>query len=111
MDGQTSALNQEEALDLLAYLLSSAQGCIQEPPDYAIYRLVTAAERLAQAWARRASGTMADYLQNLALQTPTQATRLDTDLGGFQEFLSEQIRRLALETKQWDGPGGIKNEP
>jgi len=46
MDKQHLALTQEEALELLAYLLTSAQGCIGEPADYGVYRLVTAAERL-----------------------------------------------------------------
>lgn len=102
MDGQSIALTQEEALELLAYLLSSAQGCIREPADYGVYRLVTAAERLAAAWAPRTSGELTDYLQNLAMQTPTQAARMDTDLAGFQTFLADQIQKLAWETKHWD---------
>ena len=110
MKPSSLALTQEEAFELLAYLLTSAQGGIQEPPDYAIYRLVTAAERLARAWAPRASNRMSDYLHNLALQAPTQAAKLITGPNEFQDFIAEQISRLAQELKHAEETSGASDE-
>ena len=37
------ALNNADALSLLAYLLTSAEGCLKEPLIYGVHRLATAA--------------------------------------------------------------------
>jgi hypothetical protein len=100
MAEQNLALTHDQALELLAYLLSSAQGCLNEPPDYGVYRLVSAADRLASMWAPRANGGLAGYLSDLSTHMPSEAARIDVDLEGFAAYLSEQIRRLAQEVKQ-----------
>jgi hypothetical protein len=110
MESEDTALTQDEALELLAYMLSSVQDCAKSP-YYAVYRLVTAAERLARIWAPRASGSLAAYLHDLAMQTPSRASQMDADADGFQEFMSVQVRKLALEVRQRAGVGEGKYEP
>jgi hypothetical protein len=111
MEHNNVALTHDEALELLAYLLSSTQGGLKEPSDYAIYRLITAAERLARVWAPRTSGTLSEFLQNLAVQAPTEAAKLITGPSEFQEFLAEQISNLAQEVRLLEVTGGTSNEP
>ena len=99
MDQNDLALTHDEALELLAYLLSSAQGFQFEQPAYNLLRMVSAADHLARAWASRTSGELSEYLNHLALQTPHKAARIDIDLEGFNTYLDEQIRALAQIVK------------
>ena len=100
MEGQNTALTQEEALEIVAYLLTSAQGCINQPPDYGVLRLVSAADRIARTWAPRASGDLAAYLDDLGTHMPSEAARIDVDLEGFETYLGQQIAALAGIVKQ-----------
>jgi hypothetical protein len=93
-------LTEDEALELLAYLLTSAQGCINQPPDYSVLRIVSAADRMARTWAPRASGDLAAYLEELGTRMPTEAARMDVDMEGFTTYLAEQVRVLAKIVKQ-----------
>jgi hypothetical protein len=95
MDDQNLALTHEEALEIFAYLLTSAQKCVEEPPDYGVYRLVSAADRMARMWAPRTTDELAAYLTDLGTQMPSEAARIDVDLEGFLTYLGSQIGALA----------------
>jgi hypothetical protein len=62
------ALTGDEALELLAFLLSSARSCLYDPPGYGTYRLATAAERLSRAWEPRTRDGLRAYLHELSDQ-------------------------------------------
>ena len=72
MNERDLALTDDEAFELLAFLLASAHSCLYDPPGYGTYRLATAAERLASAWAPRATGSLGGYLRGLARSVPAQ---------------------------------------
>jgi hypothetical protein len=110
MDHSGLALAEDEALELIAYLLTSAEGGVTEPPDYGIYRLVSAADRMARTWAPRASGELATFLENLGTQMPTEAARIDIDLDGFLKYLGEQIAELARIVKERSPAEGAADE-
>jgi hypothetical protein len=110
MEHSELALTEDEALEHIAYLLTSAEGGVTEPQDYAIYRLVSAADRIARIWAPRASGELATFLDNLGTQMPTEATRLDVDLEGFLKYLGEQIAELARIVKNRSSAEEPSNE-
>lgn len=97
---QNAPLTEEETLELLAYLLTSAQGCIDQPPDYSVLRIVSAADRMARMWAPRASGELAAYLEDLGTRMPSEAARMDIDMDGFTAYLAEQVRELAQIVKR-----------
>ena len=94
------ALAQDEAVELLAYLLASAHSCMYDPPGYGTYRLATAAVRLARAWAPRATGTLAKYLGELARSVPRQSWEPVENLAQTEAYLLELIAGLASEVKQ-----------
>ena len=43
MEESNIALTHEDALELLAFLITSAHGCLRESSDYGHYRLITGA--------------------------------------------------------------------
>jgi hypothetical protein len=100
MTEDTVALSQEEAFELLAYLLASAHSCMYDPPGYGTYRLATAAERLAGAWAPRATGTLAQYLDELVRSVPRQSWEPVDNPPQTEAYLLERIAGLASEIKQ-----------
>lgn len=110
MDRQGLALTNEEALAILAYLLTSAQGCLREPPDYGVFRLLSAAERFAQAWQPKCEGEMAIFLNKLVTCTGPKSAKRDVDPQGFSDYMAELCRELSREIKNFDNQE-IRNEP
>ena len=54
---------QEETFNLIAYMISSARGLYDEPPDYGSFRLLDAAGRLLEIL--DTSGELDPFLKNL----------------------------------------------
>jgi hypothetical protein len=102
MDRQGLGLSNEETLAILAYLLTAAQGCLREPPDYGVFRLLSAAERLAQAWQPKCEGDMAVFLNKLVTNTGPNSAKRDIDPQGFNDYVAEMCRELAREIKRFD---------
>lgn len=58
----TGVLTEDEALELLAYLVTSARTQVDEAAEYGPLRLLTAARRLGEAIAARASDPTAEFV-------------------------------------------------
>ena len=102
-------LTEDEAIELIAYLLSSAQGLLKEPESYAVLRMATAADRMAALWGPHATGDLRRFLDDLAQRMPLAAAETQGgDVASFDRYLGEKIGELARivkrrqETK--DGP-------
>lgn len=100
MDKEKIAINENEAIELMAYILTSSEGLMEEPPHYAILRMVSIADRLAGMWAPRASKDLAKYLDELNKRMPVEsaATQGD-DTESFEKYLEETIGELAKIVK------------
>jgi len=59
------ALTQEEALELLAFLVTSARGLVDEPREYGPRRLLRAAQKLAGFLSPRADEEARSFLRQL----------------------------------------------
>lgn len=92
------ALTHEEALEILAYLLSSAHTGLSD--NYGVYRLASAADRLARFWEPRASGELKEILSDLETNMQTEAARMSVDAQGFAMYLNEQLVALAKFVKK-----------
>lgn len=68
-----------DALTLLAFLVTSAEGCLKEPPLYGVFRLSTAAIKLAAAWEPHASAETAAVLRDLIANWDREAALLSRD--------------------------------
>ncbi len=95
-DGEL-ALTHDEALELLAFLLSSSRSCLFDPPGYGTYRLATAAERLATAWAPRATGSLETFLRELERSIPAREWDPMGAAPETADYLDEMIADLARE--------------
>jgi len=96
MSDATVTLNEDEAIELIAYVLTSAEGLLREPEHYGVLRMVSVADRMAGMWAPRASGGLGEFLQDLNERMPVEsaATQGD-DIAGFESYLAQKIGELA----------------
>ena len=100
MSSGKAALTEDQAIELIAYLLSSAQGLLKEPQDYAVLRMATAADRLAAMWAPRTAGDLGRFLEDLSARMPVEsAATQGGDIAAFERFLAEKIGELARIVK------------
>lgn len=103
MNNHNITLNENEAIELIAYILTSAQGLLKEPPDYAVLRMVSVADRMARLWAPRSEGNLAEFLDDLSNRMPVESARTQGgDMEAFNQYLSEKITELAQIVKQRD---------
>lgn len=81
-------MNQENACDLLAYLVSSAVNCQKEPKIYGSLRLIEAAERLIGQLS--SDGLLQDpKMQNVAEKIEAGKFLCMTDEAGFYRMLKD----------------------
>src|SRR4051812_27844051 len=75
MPGTTPAwvLNEDEALELLAYLVTAARTQVDEAAEYGPLRLLTAAVRLSERIAPRSSDATAAFVAGSLEQLPVLA--------------------------------------
>ncbi len=90
-------LSEDEALELLAFLVSAARLLLDEPVDYGPMRLLSAAQRLSGAAAPRASEATRAVLQGLAEEIPRGLRGRIQDRDGYAAFVDEACRTVAAE--------------
>ncbi len=91
----TWVLDEDEALELLAYLITAARTQCDEAAEYGPMRLLTAAHRLAERMASRSSeGTRALVTGPLELMPPLAVPRGD-DRDAYVARLDEVCRVVA----------------
>lgn len=91
----TGVLTEDEALELLAYLVTSARTQVDEAAEYGPMRLLTAARRLGEAIAARSSEATAGFVGGPLAALP----ELAVPKAGREEYvarLDEVCRQLAL---------------
>jgi hypothetical protein len=97
-------LNEDEALELLAYLISAARTQVDEAAEYGPMRLLTAAHRLAEAIAPRTSPATTELLEGRLARIPQLAVPRGGH-EGYSEELDELCRSLAAHLLDRYGPG------
>ncbi len=105
MGAGTVTLDEEQAIELIAYMLSSAQGLLREPDKYAVLRMASAADRMAAMWAPRADGALGEFLADLAQRMPVAAASTQgDDISDFSNYLAEKLTELANIVKDRELP-------
>jgi hypothetical protein len=87
-------LTEEEAIELLALLITSARTQLDEPAMYGPLRLLTATERLSAFMRERASPQAQPVLQNLVENIPEMHMRM-TDDDWYRERLDTLCKAIA----------------
>jgi hypothetical protein len=89
----------EDALGLLAYLVSCAELCTYEPWHYGQLRLIDAANRLARSLAESEAGADRPWLGELQASIQGKLELVLRDMPEFQRFLRETPRIVAAELR------------
>jgi Family of unknown function (DUF6092) len=103
---ETGVLDEGDAVELLAYLISAARTQVDEAAEYAPLRLLTAAGRLAEMIEPNASVGLGPLLRDIRAQiseTAVQASdpeRYAEDL----DALCEHTARYLVISQNLDGP-------
>lgn len=97
---QPLVMTEEKLYELLAFLVSSAYLCINEPKLYGTFRLIDAASRLIEF--SREGGQLEDdrFLQRFKESLDERKLLLMTDEGAYFEFLEDATRQMAKEMRK-----------
>ncbi|MHC1558109.1 DUF6092 family protein [Actinomycetospora sp. C-140] len=96
-------LDEDDALELLAYLITSARTQVDEAAEYGPMRLLTAAHRLAEAMGPRATEATAEALNGPLQDMPLLAVPRD-DRGAYVEQLDGVCRSVAAHLRERYAP-------
>ena len=97
----TWVLDEDEALELLAYLITAARTQVDEAAEYGPLRLLTAARRLAERIAPRSSDATAAFLTGPVERMPELAVPRD-EREEYVARLDELCRGLAVHlSSRW----------
>ncbi len=86
-------LNEDEALELLAFLITAARTQLDEASEYGSLRLLTAANRLGDAMAERVSPATRALLTGPLRKVPELAVRT-ADLADYTAALDDLCRAV-----------------
>ena len=86
-------LNEDEALELVAFLVTAARTQVDEAAEYGSLRLLTAASRLAELIAERVSSETRTFLTGPLKQMPDLAVRT-ADPAGYVKSLDAVCRAV-----------------
>ncbi len=87
-------LKEDEAVELLALLITSARIQMDEPAQYGPLRLLTATERLSGMMLERASDKSRDFLQENLERIPVMHMNM-SDIEAYTASLDERCRAVA----------------
>lgn len=99
-------LTEEEALHLLTYLLACADTCRFEPAFYGPYRLLKAAERLAERTADRAAPGGRLFWEGVRKEIAKKAHWRVYDRRAWEFFIREVTAAAVREIASRHPPGG-----
>ncbi len=97
---QTKVLSEDEAFELLAFLVTSARGCVDEPETYGTFRLVDAASRLLGFLLKGEEVQDREFYSHLKEEIDEKKFWVDTDVEAYFNFLSEVTRKVAKRLKR-----------
>lgn len=99
------ALNEQEAYELLTFLVTSARIQQDEPAQYGPLRLLTAAERLSGFMMERSSSDSREFLAGIQ-EDIEQMTNTMADVERFVTALDELCRAVAQRMVEKNGLSG-----
>ena len=94
-------LSEDEAIELLAFLVTAARTQSEEPTDYGPLRLLTAAERLTRFISERASPDTRSFLASSLELYPRQLREADPEF--FDTTLDSLCRAVAQHLVERSG--------
>ncbi|TMF00592.1 MAG: hypothetical protein E6I52_13370 [Chloroflexi bacterium] len=93
-------VSEDEAYDLLAHLISSAEICTFEPYHYGTFRLLDAASRLMESMLRHESNGNREWLQAFKKEVDEKKVWMMWDRDGYFRFLREAGGKVGQALKE-----------
>ena len=93
-------ISQDEVLELMAYLLASAELCMSEPYHYGSFRLLDGASRLAGYAIGRGRAMDDAWLRTLKLEIDEHKGLLMWDRDAYANYLYEATGKVADQIKR-----------
>ena len=100
---QRTMLTEEDIFELLAFLITSARLCVDEPKLYGTFRLVDAASRLLGFALESDQLEDKQSLQQLKDEIDEKKFLMTTDQEGYVQFLDDLTRKVARGLKERAG--------
>jgi len=94
--GDADGPSLEDALELLAYLVTAADLCSREPLHYGMFRLIDGASRLARALETAGAAGDRPWVAELRRRIEADKELLMWDRPAFEAFLRETASFVAL---------------
>jgi hypothetical protein len=104
--GPALVLTEEEALEIITFLVSSAEICLHEPIYYGTFRLVDGASRLMGAMLEHDPPQTGDFLRSFKAEIDAKKTSMMWDREAYFEFLRAIPALAAAELKRLRDAGG-----
>ncbi|MEE9182123.1 MAG: DUF6092 family protein [candidate division NC10 bacterium] len=101
------ALSEQDAFDLVAHLVASAETSATEPELYGPYRLLDATSRLIAALLKIDPNQKQTFLRDLKQEIDDKKDWLMWDREGFRQLLPDLAGRVASELKRRRGRRGM----
>jgi hypothetical protein len=95
-------LTEEEAMQLIAFLVSSAEICLTEPTYYGTLRLVDAASRLIGFMLEHETPRTGEFLRRFKAEVDLKKTWSMWDREAYFDFLRQAPGQVAAEVKRLD---------
>jgi hypothetical protein len=99
-NGPALVLTEEEALEIITFLVSSAEICLHEPVYYGTFRLVDGASRLMGAMLEHDPPRTGDFLRSFKAEIDARKTAMMWDREAYYAFLRAIPALAAAELKR-----------
>jgi len=97
---QRMMVTEDDVFELLAFLVTSARLCVDEPRLYGTFRLVDGASRLLGFVLKSDQSEDKQTLQQLKDEIDEKKLLLTTDQEAYLNFLDDLTRKVARELKK-----------
>ena len=99
-NGQALVLSEEQALELITFLVSAAEICLHEPVYYGTFRLVDAASRLMGMMLEHEPPTSGAFFAAFKAEIDANKTSMMWDRDAYYDFLRRIPAPAAAELKR-----------
>jgi len=97
---QPKVLSEDDAFELLTFLVTSARGCVDEPETYGTFRLIDAASRLLGFLLKGEGVEDREFYSHLKEEIDEKMFLLVTNVEAYFNFLSEVTRKVAKQLEE-----------
>lgn len=98
--GKKLVLTEEQALELITFLTSSAELCLHEPVYYGTFRLIDGASRLMGMMLENDPESSAEFFKSYKEQIDTNKTQMMWNRDAYYDFLRRIPALAATELKR-----------